>query len=111
MTSADNKTQDPHRPFSHRLLHAVGETVLGFALGGGAFVAIWELVCNRSARCEDFKGLAYMIFSFIAALLICAAYFSLCRRFRHRLKARFRLDAIAGVVTVVVWIVYLLRSL
>ena len=95
----------------HRLLHALGETVLGLALGGASFVTTWELVCYQSYRCEDFKGLAYMIFSFIAALLISAAYFSLCRRFRNRLKARYRLDAIIGVVTVVAWTVYLVRSL
>ena len=82
--------------------------MLGFALGGGSFVTIWEVACYQSTRCEDFKGLAYMIVSFLAALMIVATYFSLCRRFRHQVKARFRLDAIAGVITVAIWIAYLL---
>ena len=111
MSTADNQTDNPQRPVLHRLLHTFGEIALGLALGGGSFVGIWALVCYQSTRCEDFKGLAYMIFSFIAAMLICAVFFSFCRRFRNRLKARYRLNAIAGFVTVVVWSVYLLQSL
>ena len=111
MTSANSKPQDPERPVFHRLLHAVGEAVLGVVLAGGLFVGIWELVCYGSSRCDDFTGLAYAIFSFIAALLICGMYFSLCRRFRNRLKARYRLDATVGVITVVVWAAYLIHSL
>ena len=82
--------------------------MLGLALAGGSFVGIWELACYRSARCEDFKGLAYMVLSLVAALLICAVYFALCGRFRHRLKARYRFDAVVSVITVVIWILYLL---
>ena len=52
-----------------------------------------------------------MIFSFIAAVLISGVYFSLCRRFRNRLKARFRLDAIVGAITAVIWIRYLIQNL
>lgn len=107
MTTANGNREELPRPFPHRLLHALGEAVLGLALGGGSFVGIWELGCYQFARCEDFKGLAYMTSSFIAALVICAVFFSLCRRFRHRLKARYRLDAVVGVFTVVVWILYL----
>ena len=49
-----------------------------------------------------------MFFSLITALVICAVYFTLCGYFRNKLKSRYRFNAVAGVVTVVVWIVYLL---
>ena len=111
MTSASSKNQGPERPVLHRLLHAFGEAVLGLVLAGGLFVAIWELVCYGSTRCEDFTGLAYMIFSFIAALVISGVYISLCRRFRNRLNARVRLDTIVGVITLVVWAGYLIHAL
>ena len=111
MTSSDSEPQDPKRPALQRLLHALGEAVLGLALGGGAFIGIWELLCSTPYRCDDFKGLAYMIFSLIAAILICGLFFTLCRTFRLRLKTRYRLDAIVAVITVGIWAWYLIKYL
>jgi hypothetical membrane protein len=103
-------SQPELRPLSHRIPHALIETLVGFLLGIGLFLASTTLFCEGTYNCDDYGGIVFFIAGCIIALIASFAFFLLCRRFRFRLRERKRLDVIASLITIVAWAVWLIRN-
>jgi sterol desaturase/sphingolipid hydroxylase (fatty acid hydroxylase superfamily) len=87
-------------------MHALLEVLIGFVLAGGVFIASNVFFCLKLYRCDDMGGLVWLILSFLIAVIVLAVYMSLCRRYRHRYRARVRLDSAAAILAVIIWVAW-----
>lgn len=112
MTETDDQFDDEIRanirPLKIRLLHASMEVLLSFVFAGGLFLEVTRWVCLDNHQCNDFGGIAYMVFGLFVTMIAWSVFLSMCRRFRDRPVARKRLDIGISVVTAGLWLSYLL---
>ena len=98
------------RPLLHRIFHALLEVLIGFVLAGGVFIGSNVFFCLNPYNCDDMGGIVWLILSFLIAVIVLAAYMSLCRRYRHRYRARVRLDSAAAILAVLIWAAWFIHD-
>jgi sterol desaturase/sphingolipid hydroxylase (fatty acid hydroxylase superfamily) len=80
--------------------------LIGFVLAGGMFIGSNVLFCLKRYRCDDMGGLVWLILSVFIAVIVLGVHMSLCRRYRHRYRARVRFDIATAVLAVLTWVAW-----
>lgn len=99
----EDKPSAPQRPWTHRLLHTIGEVLLSFPFAGGILTLSMKLACMQKYKCQDMSAIGYFIPFFIVTIVIWSGYLTLCQKLRDRLPARKKLDIATVIITVILW--------